>query len=257
MKNMATELGIILIGYFTLVPAIQVSVAGGLEFVGQRLSGTAGTQRTIFRSPLWLESLVVGSMCRCGTWGHGWAGMGVLGGWTWWSQRSFPTLMILWVYDLVILYTSVQRGSLQELAFCPAAASGSPVSPVGILPVTGLTHWVHPVVCPGSLPSPVALHTHKQAGLSAAPQPSGRWSGAPDPAGSQLLWLSGSGTRTWLPSLSPWLDSHEWSRPDTQTLTCSGCWWRGHMGSCAPWSLFWLLVLRPCLLLLLVPRTRS
>lgn len=37
MKNMATELGIILIGYFTLVPAIQVSVADQFEHTGQRL----------------------------------------------------------------------------------------------------------------------------------------------------------------------------------------------------------------------------
>lgn len=34
MKNMATELGIILIGYFTLVPAIQVRPLQGLGQVG-------------------------------------------------------------------------------------------------------------------------------------------------------------------------------------------------------------------------------
>lgn len=40
MKNMATELGIILIGYFTLVPAIQVSRAAlGWQ---DRAWGTAG-----------------------------------------------------------------------------------------------------------------------------------------------------------------------------------------------------------------------
>lgn len=55
MKNMATELGIILIGYFTLVPAIQVSMADQSEFVGM--------QWAVFCSPLWLIglSLLVGN----------------------------------------------------------------------------------------------------------------------------------------------------------------------------------------------------
>lgn len=35
MKNMATELGIILIGYFTLVPAIQVRPGRALPAVSQ------------------------------------------------------------------------------------------------------------------------------------------------------------------------------------------------------------------------------
>lgn len=52
MKNMATELGIILIGYFTLVPAIQVSMADQFEFEGQKLVSTAGMQCAIFPSPL-------------------------------------------------------------------------------------------------------------------------------------------------------------------------------------------------------------
>ena len=59
MKNMATELGIILIGYFTLVPAIQVSMADRLEFAGQRLVGTAEMQCAVFCSPLWLVGLKV------------------------------------------------------------------------------------------------------------------------------------------------------------------------------------------------------
>lgn len=37
MKNMATELGIILIGYFTLVPAIQVRPGLALPTVRQAL----------------------------------------------------------------------------------------------------------------------------------------------------------------------------------------------------------------------------
>lgn len=59
MKNMATELGIILIGYFTLVPAIQVSMGDQFEFAGQRLVGTARMQGTIFSSPFWLIGIRV------------------------------------------------------------------------------------------------------------------------------------------------------------------------------------------------------
>lgn len=51
MKNMATELGIILIGYFTLVPAIQVSMVDRFEF--------SATQCAVFCSPLWLIGLRV------------------------------------------------------------------------------------------------------------------------------------------------------------------------------------------------------
>lgn len=47
MKNMATELGIILIGYFTLVPAIQVRVAHGFGFAEQSLVGSAGPQQDL------------------------------------------------------------------------------------------------------------------------------------------------------------------------------------------------------------------
>lgn len=44
MKNMATELGIILIGYFTLVPAIQVSRAAlGCRTEPEALQGGTGS----------------------------------------------------------------------------------------------------------------------------------------------------------------------------------------------------------------------
>lgn len=68
MKNMATELGIILIGYFTLVPAIQVSVAHGFGFAGQSLVGTAGPQQDLEFLSIWCPAppaLSLRDTCTC------------------------------------------------------------------------------------------------------------------------------------------------------------------------------------------------
>jgi len=51
-----------------------------------------------------------------------------VGGWCWWSWRSFPTLMILWFYSLMAAACQMPVVTCNCKAFCQGWSHGTPVS---------------------------------------------------------------------------------------------------------------------------------